>query len=245
MDTLLYIDNYFSGEPSPALREEFEGKIASDPLFAEEVAFYLSTKQVIAETEIKNDHFKETYNQYKLSTNSLTGKPVIQRKLWPVLSAAAILTAVIVGWFLFMKSVSPSTLADEYINQNFQTLGVTMGAHEDSMQTGLRLYNDGKLKEALTIFENIIRQDSSSFQAKKFAGIVSLQSADYDKAILYFSQLGKYTQLYANPGLFYQALTLLKRNRAGDKQEAKKLLKLVAENNLEGKDVALMWLAKL
>jgi tetratricopeptide (TPR) repeat protein len=86
--------------------------------------------------------------------------------------------------------------------------------------------------------------DTSLFEVKKYAGIVSLRLGQYDKAINYFSQLANYTQLYANPGKFYHALTLMKRNRPGDKQTAKILLEQVVQNDLEEKETAQQWLKK-
>jgi hypothetical protein len=44
--------------------------------------------------------------------------------------------------------------------------------------------------------------------------------------------LENYTQLYANPGKFYHALTLLERNLPGDKQQVKILLEQVVQNYL-------------
>jgi tetratricopeptide (TPR) repeat protein len=80
--------------------------------------------------------------------------------------------------------------------------------------------------------------------AKKYAGIVYLRLSNYDKALAYFQDLEKYTSLYANPAIFYHALTLMKRNQPGDKQTAKQLLQQVVQNNLEGKGNAKQWLDK-
>jgi hypothetical protein len=51
--------------------------------------------------------------------------------------------------------------------------------------------------------------------------------------------------LFANPGKFYVALTLLKRNRSGDVAEAKKLLHQVTEQGLEHDADARVLLDKL
>ena len=76
------------------------------------------------------------------------------------------------------------------------------------------------------------------YEAKKYAGIVSLRLKDYDKAINYFSLLENYTNLYANPGKFFHAIALLKRNKPGDKEQAKALMEQVVQNNLDGKEDA-------
>ena len=40
-------------------------------------------------------------------------------------------------------------MADNYINENFKTLSVKMGTEKDSIQDGLRLYNEGQYDSAL------------------------------------------------------------------------------------------------
>ena len=67
---------------------------------------------------------------------------------------------------------------------------------------------------------------------------------NYDKALEYFTILEADTGLYSNPGKFYKAITLLKRNKDGDKDAAKLLLEQVRDENLEGKKEAEEWLKK-
>ena len=122
IESLEYIDNYFKGKFLPEEKKLFEQRIAEDPAFAEEVAFYLSAQQAGKAhlAEEKKKRFKELYEQ-----NSLAGtikRPV--RKLWPYLAAAAVIAGIIFGLVLFMKPSSPPQLADQYINQHFQNTGV-------------------------------------------------------------------------------------------------------------------------
>ena len=44
MDNLDYIESYFTNVLAPDQAREFEKRIESDPVFAEEVAFYLSAQ---------------------------------------------------------------------------------------------------------------------------------------------------------------------------------------------------------
>jgi tetratricopeptide (TPR) repeat protein len=244
LDNLEYIEAYFNEELSQEGRREFEQKIITDPVFAEEVAFYLSSKQVAAAAMTKEkERLKEIYVQYKQGKNADQRQPALLRKLWPWAAAAAVLAGILFGLNVWFKPDSPMKLADKYMLENFQTLSVTMGK-QDSLQAGLSIYNEGRLEEALKQFETIVRNDTTFIEAKKYAGIVSLRLGQYDKAIDYFSQLEIYTGLYANPGKFYKALTLLKRNQPGDTDTARQLLQQVVENDLEGKKVAEKWLKK-
>ena len=68
---------------------------------------------------------------------------------------------------------------------------------------------------------------------------------NYDKALGYFDWLAKEQGYFTNPGEFYQALTLLKRNQPGDIQKAKVLLQDVVNKNLTGNETAKEWLKDL
>ncbi len=243
-NSLEYIDHYFQGAQRPEEITEFERRISEDPAFAGEVAFYLSVKQALKEelAENKKSRFKEIYARTDPDSFLQKEKPV--RRLWPYMAAAAMVAGLIICWYLFIKPASPQQLAENYISQNFETLGVTMSNREDELQKGLRYYNEGHLKEALQQFEKLITLDSADFAAKKYAGITSLRLQQYDKAIYYFKLLKDQPGLYANPGAFLQATTLLKRNLPGDKQTAKQLLEVVVQQDLEGRETAAQWLKR-
>jgi tetratricopeptide (TPR) repeat protein len=257
MDNSEYIENYFAGTPDPDQVRSFERRIESDPIFAGDVAFYLSAHSLageIAQSE-KKKLFREIYQKSRASESTsipISGSPtwiktprsVPLRKWTYYISAAAVIVGICFGVYYYVKPVSAQQIAAQYELDHLKTLPVTMSARSDSIQTGLRLYNDGKLAEARQEFEEIIQSDSSDFSAKKYAGLASLQLKDYEKALDYFKQLETYSNLYSNPALFYQALTLMSRNRPGDKDLAKQLLNQVVKNDLEGKETAQEWLGK-
>lgn len=236
-----YIEGYFGKEASAEEIRRFEQTILEDPAFAEKVAFYLSARQVVRDLgeEEKKQRFLELYRQ------GPSARPVrrIGSAGW-VAIAAMVFGVLFFSWYLYQQPVAPGKLASRYIEQHWQTLGVSMSSREDSIQTGLRLYNEGKWQEALRQFEIIIRSGNPGPAVKKYAGIVTLRLKDYDKALLYFKQLADYP-LYANPGLFYQALTYMERNQPGDTENAKQLLQQIVKDDLEEKETALEWLRKL
>jgi tetratricopeptide (TPR) repeat protein len=240
---LKYIDDYFQGGLLPGEIEAFQKRIQEDQAFAEEVAFYLSARQ--SAKEQSQEEKKRLFKQIYVSSNGgHQGKLRRVPRAWSYIAAAAVVTGLIIGTFLFLPSSSPQQLADKYIKEHLQKFDVTMG-NEDEMQKGLDLYNKGRYAEALQQFESIIRRDSSSFTAIEKAGIVSLRLQEYDKALDYFKRLENYPGLHANRAVFYQALTLLKRNLPGDKQKAKVLLQRVVNNNMDEKEAAQELLKKL
>ena len=244
MDNLELIEAYFNDELAQERKGEFDRRIISDPAFAEEVAFYLSTKEAAA-AELEENRFRlaELYKQHKQG-NIAGGRQAPLRKLWPWAAAAAMIAGIlIIGYLFFGTSQSAQQLADGYLKKQLQKLSVTMNGSKDSLEIGKRLYNEGKFTEALRQFESIVSADTASFSAKKFAGIVCLRLEEYDKALYYFKQL-EYYSLISNPAVFYQAITLLKRNLPGDESMAKVLLQQVVENDLEGNEDAEQWLKK-
>ena len=240
MDNLDYIENYFTNTPGTDLTREFEERIKSDPGFAEEVAFYLAAQEVSKEASglEKKQRFKETYQKNRV----VRSVPI--KKLVYYIATAAVISGLIFGTYTFLRPVSPQQLAVQYEKEQLQSLPVTMSGHSDSLQTGLRLYNDEKFSEALAQFENILRSDSSVFTAKKYAGISALRLKEYDRALSYFEEMATRQGLYSNPAQILQAVTLMERNKPGDAAKAKQLLQDIVSNDLEGKEYAEKWLKK-
>jgi tetratricopeptide (TPR) repeat protein len=240
MESVEHIDRFINGELSPEECRQFEQTILQDPAFAEEVAFYLNAKQAArsAMLEEKKSRFREIYDQQKIS--SRIRLPV--KKLWQYAVAAAVTVGLIAGaWFYFSVPRLPAQLADEYIETHINKLSVLMTSHEDSLQKAKKLYNEGKFAAALEQLQMIIQADSTNTKAKELAGIVSLRLHNYDKALVYFKDLEGYT-LFSNPGKFYHALTLLKRNQPGDVDAAKRLLQQVVTEDLAEQETAREWL---
>ena len=243
MNNLEYIDDYFNEQLQPGDAKVFEQKITNDREFADEVAFYLSVRRVLhSELSVgKKEQFRMRYTQ----TNSGVAEKAPVRSFLSYVAAAAVIIAIFIGVWFWMKPTSPETMANRYIQDNLGSFSVTMSNESNNLQSAKLLYNQGKLEESLSEFEKIASRDTSMFEAKKHAGIVALRLLQYDKALLYFSQLVSYTSLYSNPALFYHALTLMKRNQQGDREKAKVLLQTVVNENYEGADIAQKWLDKL
>jgi len=259
-ESLEYIDNYFKKAFTGHENQQFEQRIIEDPAFAEEVAFYIATMQTALQqqAEDKKERFRQLYKESIAEDNvralgdddirSIGRKDIHPgriRRLFPALVAAAVLLLVVTGWFLIIRAGSPQQLADSYITGNWQSLPVTMTSNESPLQTGLSYYNNGDLPAAAAQFEKSLQTDSSNSKALEYAGIVALRLLQYDKAIAYFRKLEDNTQLFANPGKFDHALTLMKRNQPGDAKAAKELLEQVVLNHLTNKEAADDFLKKL
>ncbi len=248
-ETYEYIDHYFKENISPEEAVAFERQITSDPAFAEEVAFYCATQEVAQEqlTADKKKRFLELYREQQ-QQNSFAGSGAPVRKLglskWWVRVPAAAVVILAVGIFFMMSSASPSKMAANYISDSLNSVGANMGVRND-IETGRSLYKDKKFEEALHLFEQAIQSGDTGISVQKYAGLTCLQLGRYDKAIEYFTRIENRTNIYSNPGKFYHALTLMKRDLPGDKAKAKELLQSVIDLQLYGSELAAGWIKKM
>jgi ribosomal protein S17E len=220
------IESYFQGELPENEHLVFEKQILSDKNLAENVAFYLQTKQV-AKTEAQEKRKAEFENLRQHQ------KPIVLvRNLYVRYASIAASLAILVGmsWWFFSPKASSTELISTYIRDNLTTISVTMDGQKDSLQSAIGLFNEGKLAEAQVIFEHL----PNNAEAQRMAGIVALRTEKYEEAIRYFNELSSQKDLYANPGVFLKAITLLKRNQGTDNSQAKVLLTQVVQQKLEG-----------
>ncbi len=220
------IESYFQGELPENEHLAFEKQILSDKTLAENVAFYLQTKQItkIVAQERRKAEFENLRQQQK---------PIVPvRSLYVRYASIAASLALLVGmsWWFFSPKVSSTELASTYIQDNLTTISVTMDGQKDALQNGIGLFNEGKLAESQAIFVHL----PNNAEAQKMAGIVALRTEKYEEAIGYFKKLSSQKELYANPGVFLEAITLLKRNQNTDTSQAKILLTQVVQQKLEG-----------
>jgi tetratricopeptide (TPR) repeat protein len=240
MKYLEYIDDYFKGgETSSSSR--FEQRLLDEPAFAEEVVFYLTTQKLLqqeARAE-KTSRFRELYRQQAAPL------PVIRpvRSLWRYVAVAAVVAGLVFAISVLFIPPSKEQMADSYIRQELNMLGAHMSGNIDSVEMVRQLYNKGKFTEALALSEDMVSHRADNQFALEFAGVSNLQLKQYDKALAWFKQLASY-KAHVNKGVFYQALTLMKRNQPGDLPLARTLLEQVERERLYGHEFAREWLAK-
>ncbi|GAB3506245.1 hypothetical protein GCM10027341_38930 [Spirosoma knui] len=231
MIDLELIENYVNGQLSADERTRFETALRTDPAVADALAFYVLAKQT-ARNEARAERQAELD-----ALRQRTSKPLMSAPMrWA--AAASIVLILGLGWSVYRlrnESEGAAQLADAYISTTFNQLSTTMSGETDSLKTGVGLFNENKLAEAETVFEGVLASQPTNDRALKYAGIAALRQGEYDQAIERFHRLGERTDLFANPGSFYEAIALIKRGRPADKSQAKKLLEEVVRKNLEGK----------
>jgi len=242
-ETFDHIEAYLAGRLPAAEKQAFEDRCISDQVFAEQVAFYVSLRDGVQQElqAQKRASFAELHDKL-LAARPAKGSVV---RLWQVAAIAAAILIFFVVRTVFFNQPTAQALAANYIETNFTTIGITMGNNTDSLQAGIAAYNRKNFSEAEKIFESLQQGRPQQVEAVKYLGILYLTAGNYNKALAQFDTLSQNTQLYANPGPFYKAVTLMKRSGPGDKEAARTLLQEVVQKDLPGAAEATAWLKKL
>lgn len=236
---ITYIDTFFNGGLTATEKESFANRCISDPVFAEEVAFYIMVR-----SDLKREVYKEKKKGFeeirvRLSSRKAPREAII-RKLFPYAAAVAACLLIVLLLPLFFDAPTAQQLANSYFKSELDTLSKTMGNGTDSMQMGISAYNNDDFDKAEAIFQRVSHNKTAAPEAVKYLGIVYLATGRYNEALEQFEKLSAYT-LFANWGPFYKAITLMKRSAKGDCEEAEKLLREVTRNNMPGKEEAEKW----
>ena len=244
METLEYIEAYFTNALGDTEKKAFEKKCETDNAFAQEVAVYTLARQALREKLLEQ---KQAQWKSLKTTDSLKPEAAPVRKMnfrkWVTYVAAACILLAVVFTFLNSKS-STQQLADKYITENYMHLSGTMAGGKETLEQGIAYYNDKKYDSALVLFKSVDTGSAEKISAKKYEGIVYLVTKDYDKALDEFQKIAE-IDLQSNPGMFLKAITLLRRNKDGDKEEAKKLLNQIVEKKEFGSEDAAKLLGEI
>ncbi len=235
MENIEYIEAYFTNTLNVSERKTFELKIETDKQFASDVAFYITSRQVLQEELLDT--------KQKLWATETLPQQIIERETpvrkigmagW-VKYAVAACTVLLLGSIYFLNTKpNANNLAAKYIKSNYSQLSQTMDASKDSLQLGIAAYNKKDYTNALTYFNGVANADSTNSDPKKYAGLCYLKLKNYDKAIEQFDELAKMKYLFSNQGLFLKAITLLQKNNEPDNEAAKNILQQVVNEKLEG-----------
>ncbi len=233
MNDLEQIERFFQGAMSSTEQASFEEQIQQNPELASAAAFYWQAHQA-ARLEVLAEKRKQWEKTTPVKPLRKPGLSIAAG-----VAAVALLAVIWLFWNRNHASLNDEVLA--YSTRNFRQLSLTMGNSTGSLQEGITLYNQGKIKQAEQVFEARLTHAPQDTEALKFAGIAAMRLKKYDEAIRHFQHLSN-TGLYENPGPFYEALARIQRNQADDRTLAQQLLKRVVQENLPGKTQAAEWL---
>lgn len=233
------IEKYYRQELTPLEKEELEKNLIQDPQLAEEMAFYLQTRQAIREEILAERH---------AGWQKLAQPAQIRRTKtpWYYAAAAVLIMTFGIGWYFLNQTATTDQrqLAAAYVEDNLTNLPTQMDGQKDSLQTAVSYYNEGKYSDAQKWAESLLGRNPENAEVLRVAGLAALQSKNYDQAIAHFQQLAAQPDLFENPGKFYEAIAHLMRGEPLNKITADSLLNVVIVNNLDGSEEAMEWLER-
>ena len=235
-DTFDYIESYFTGRCTEAEKQQFEDRVVRDEAFAEDVAFYVQSRQLLKEELLKQKQTAWSPAGPKPQTGRL-------RTLYLAASAAAAII-IIFAVYLLARPTGPEKLAAGYIHTHYDRLSQTLDGSRDSIQQGITAYNNRSYPHALELFTSLAKDHPGNPEAQLYSGLTYLRLQNFDQALHQFDLLASIPSLYSNPGTFLKAVTLLQRNAAGDRETARQLLQEVVSRKLDGNQEAAAWLQK-
>ncbi len=232
-----HIEDYFEGRCTDAEKLTFEERCAVDQDFAENVAFYVQSRQLLRE---------ELLSQKRTAWRSSAQiRPLPNPRIRYIATAAAAAALLLLfSLYLLIKPSGPAQLASHYVHAHYDRLSQTMSASSDTLQLGITAYNNGSYPLALERFTAFAHTHPGNTDAILFTGLVYLRQRNYDQALQQFDTLAAKSALYSNPGPFLKAVTLLLRDKAGDRDNARHLLQEVVTRQLDGSTEAAAWLQK-
>lgn len=246
-----YLNNKLNDEERLAFEEELRSDEDLEKSFKvfKAIMFDLgiSIKNKPNEQGLRNTlaSLNQQYGKKNMSVSHKSPKG-IGKILVLIATAAASLLLIIFVYDSYISSQSNvQNLALDYYKSDLSSLGQTMGSGLDSLQLGISRYNANEFADAVLIFENLIAADPSNSEALKNLGLSYLALKDYDNALSQFEKLSRMEQLFANPGMFYKALTFLLRDGPGDQDRAKVLLLKVIDEDQVGSKKAKEWVEKM
>ena len=240
MSDLAYIEAYFEKQLSKADMQAFEQQCEQDEHFARDVAFYITTRAAVKQSLLEQK--KEQFRALSLERGQAVAAPVrnMPVRRWLPYAAAACLILAVGLYFLTGQQPLHHQVAG-YVQEELATMSPTMGLLTDSMEKGKQYLRNKEYNKALSIFEVKASSDNTNDDALLFEGYAYRATKKYDSALLSFHELAGRTQLSINKGPYNEALTLLERNRSGDKKQAEAILqKIVADNLYESKKAAIL-----
>lgn len=253
------IERYHRGLLDGAELEDFLRREKDDKAFAQKIRSYTEIIEGI-EYYGKQKEFADTVQEWEneikknsdlkrseaLRPSDPQGEvrtiPMYRKNTFWLAAAAAVAIPLLVAYLVFFQRQRPETLATAYIEEKLTTLSTTMATETDSLALGIGAFNEKEYEKAENIFHSLGKNEDLAAEATRYLGITYLKMGQYEKAIEEFNKLISFTDLYSNPGKFYLAITLMKRSKEGDVEQAKKLLQEVVTNKLPGYQEASAWM---
>jgi len=231
-----YIDRYLDGTMGDSELKWFLKELEGNPQLQEDLRLHKQLGSVLSDQKTMDLHM-----QLETIHNDLFGKekkenPFLTKRKKPlyiaVLSVAASLLLVVM-----VSKINENPLGDQEIYSEFYKpadMGMVFRtANNEKVNKDLRsamsLYEDKKYSEAIRIFENILKSDSSRIGLNLYSGISHMEIKEYEEANKRFNRIIEHkANAFIESANWYLALCYLMTE---DADKAKDLFEEISGSN--------------
>ena len=230
-----FIERYLDNEMGKSELEWFEKELDSNPGLQKELQLQISVNKALAEKEVM-----ELRNQLETTYSSLEPEKArgirfpaaVSKKLMVFTSIIAVL---IIGslfvLFLMNKPLSSEEIYAIYYQPyeaslNFRATDVDI---DKDLRTAIRYYENKDFRNALVLFEKILKHDSSRIGLNLYSGISSMEIKEYKDANMKLQAIIDHKHnLYLEQAEWYLGFCYLMTDKT---DHAKEQFKQIAEQN--------------
>jgi len=223
------IEKYLSGTMNSEELKEFEARLGSDAIFAEEYAITLAAHKLIKEAG--RIDLKETLESFDQEMQSEDATPVIPIWMKKALLIAAILI-VLFGVYQFIKPQNSFTGTEVY-NTYFEAYSKPSSIRDSenskqiNWEKAASFYSNKEFEKAILFF-NKTGAEVPDYLSSFYTGIslLSKETPNYQEAIEHFELVINSDNDYIQQALWYKGLALLKLDK---KEEAMKIFNAIVD----------------
>lgn len=248
--TYARIASYLNNQMDEAEKTAFEALLESDAELASFLETYKTLEGVYNEekwtvkTTASVEEVKKLAHQFRTDDvldlskkiraiqqeNHVQKSPKRKTYFYYISSAVAVAAIFTLFYFSFMQSLSPNEAFEQYHNWNtlpsFQDKGIA-GDTKANLIKAETLFEEGKYKEALTLFSSTTKNIDYNPNAALYIGISQLELQQYSEALKTFDVLKNSDAIDKHKAHWYTALIYLKQ---GDAEKAKNTLEILIQN---------------
>jgi tetratricopeptide (TPR) repeat protein len=185
LEYTVFIERYLRGEMGPDEHNWFEKEIEGNLLLRDEIELHKKIDIVLSDSDmiaLKNqlDRIHEEIEEV-----TQNGQGAI-RKIYRRVYYSA--TALVVGVLLFVlyltnRNFSTNQLIEKFYEPNVASVTFRGNdSNENLLAHAMELYNKKEYKQAIQIFESILREDKSKIGLNLYSGISYMEIKEYEQA---------------------------------------------------------------
>jgi TolA-binding protein len=189
-----YIERYLQGEMASDEKLWFEKEIEGDIYLQDEIKLRKQVNMVLSDRDLID--LKSQLEQIHFEINEVTekGRIAIRKIYRRAYYTAGALVLLILGFTLhfYAGNYSNSRILDNYYSPVAATANFrSASSGKDQLTKAMELYKEKQYKQAIALFERLLKQDSSKLGINLYSGISNMEIKHYNEANRNFQRIIK------------------------------------------------------